>query len=88
VHEAEKLSLEQIEVFLKASQGELGGRSVAEVGRQWRNFGCDGLESRTVGGDPDENPFTLTRTGILGKMADILGVKKEILVEVIEVVAP
>jgi hypothetical protein len=67
----------------KSVYSELGGRSVAEVGRQWRNFGCAGLESRTVGSDPDENPFTLTRTGILGTMADILGVNKEILVEVI-----
>jgi hypothetical protein len=36
------------------------------VGRKWRNFGCASLESRTVGGDLDENCFTLTRTAIDG----------------------
>jgi hypothetical protein len=41
------------------------------VGRKWRNFGCAGSESCTVGGDPDENSFTLTRTGIWGTMAAV-----------------
>jgi hypothetical protein len=50
----------------KSVYSELGGRSVAEVGRQWRNFGCAGLESRTVGGDPDENCFTLSAYSRMG----------------------
>jgi hypothetical protein len=36
------------------------------VGREWRNFGSAGAESRTVGGDPDENCLSLTRTGEMG----------------------
>jgi hypothetical protein len=32
-------------------------RSVAKVGCKWRNFGCAGSESRTVGGDPDKDCF-------------------------------
>ena len=42
------------------------------MGRQWRNFGCAGPESRTVGGDADEKGFTLTRTGIGGTIAAVL----------------
>ena len=45
----------------------VGVRSgVAKVGRKWRNFVCAGSESRTVGGDPDDKCFTLTRTVMEG----------------------
>jgi hypothetical protein len=32
-------------------------RGVAKVSRKWRNFGCAGSESCTVGGGPYENLF-------------------------------
>jgi hypothetical protein len=60
-------------------------RGVAEVsqrcrkgGRKWRNFGCAGLESRTIGAIRIKKSFTLTRTGIERTMAAVFGVKKEI----------
>ncbi len=34
------------------------------------------------GGDADENYFTLTRTGIEGRIAAVFGIKKEIPVKV------
>src|SRR5712692_1628500 len=57
-------------------------RGVAKVGHKWGNFGGAGSESRTVGGDPDENCFTLTRTGGLGtQLQPFLGSKWKLRLE-------
>jgi hypothetical protein len=49
-----------------------------KVGHKCRNFGCAGSESRTIGGDLEENCFTLTRNGLGDTVIAVLGVKEEI----------
>jgi hypothetical protein len=59
------------------------GEVSQKVGRKWRKFRRAGSESRTVGGDLEEDCFTLTRTGIGGTVIAVFGVKKEILVTMV-----
>jgi hypothetical protein len=53
----------------------------ARVGRQWRNFGCAGSESRTVGANRDGDSFALqanSRVGIGYIVVTVFEPKKEI----------
>jgi hypothetical protein len=49
------------------------------MGHEWGNFGCAGSGSRGGGGEPGENCFALTRTGMGGQWQPHVGVKKKIL---------